>query len=237
VMCITIDRPGRRNALTAPMYRDICEALDRAAEDDAVRVVLVSGSATCFTAGNDLDEFLEHPPMSPDAPVTRFLTALVDAPKPLIAAVEGAAIGVGTTMLLHFDFVIAGAGSAFQLPFVDLGLCPEAGSTVLLPSLVGHRRSAELLILGTPFDAPQAVELGIANQVVPAGTSRERARQIAARIAALPPDAVQTTKALLRRPQRESLAVGMAAESEQFRRLLVGPEAIAAISAKLHPRA
>jgi len=186
VTTITLHRPQRKNSLTAAMYTALAQALAAARDDDAVRVVVVQGNETVFCAGNDIADFLASPPTSPDAPVFVFLNVLSTFPKPLVAAVCGPAVGIGTTMLLHFDLVYAGDNAAFSVPFVNLGLCPEAGSGALLPRLMGHQRAAEALLLGEPFMAEAALEVGLVNRVVPPSEATHLAQAQARKLAAKP---------------------------------------------------
>jgi enoyl-CoA hydratase/carnithine racemase len=235
VLALTLDRPAKKNALTRAMYAALADALDGAAADDAVRVVLVGGAGGAFTAGNDLGDFLADPPTGADSPVFRFLHALSTFPKPVVAAVEGAAVGVGTTMLLHCDLVYAGRSAAFRLPFADLGLVPEAASSYLLPRAVGPARAAELLLLGEPFGAEAAAAMGLVNAVVadPGAHARERAETLAAK----PPEALRLTKALLRRGSEAAVAEAMREEGRVFVERLASPEAQAAFAAFFARRA
>src|SRR5262249_43503511 len=164
ILTIRIDRPEKKNALTAAMYAAMSEALQRAENDPAVRVVVITGTENCFTAGNDLADFAAAKPGQP-TPAIRYLETLASAQKPVVAAVSGVAIGIGTTMLLHCDLVYAAAGARFQLPFVNLGLCPEAASTLILPWRMGHHRAAQLLFFGEPFGAEAARSFGLVNEV------------------------------------------------------------------------
>lgn len=236
VATIVLNRPAKKNALTAPMYQAMADALRAAEADAAVRCIVIHGSAEAFTAGNDLEDFLNDPPLGDDAPVFRFLTALPACTKPLVAAVAGPAIGVGTTMLLHCDLVYAGENARFALPFAQLGLCPEAASSLLLPMAVGHLRAAEKLLLGEPFGAAEAVEMGIANAVLPAGEVLPHARRIAERFNALPPGAVRDAKMLMRRWQGDVVVEQIRAEAEIFRSRLRSPEAMEAFSAFFQKR-
>jgi enoyl-CoA hydratase/carnithine racemase len=231
VLTLQIDRPAKKNALTLAMYDAMTKALDRALEDPQIRVVLLRGSEGCFTAGNDLLDFMQRPPSSADSPVGRFLEALVGHPKPIVAAVEGIAIGVGTTMLLHCDLVYATPTTRFQLPFVPLGLGPEAGSSLLLPQLCGHQRAAELLLLGEPFDGAKAFELGLVNRLVEPDGLHAWARDRAVTLATLPPASIRLTKRLLRAPMRATLEAVMNDESTAFFERLRAPEATEAMSA------
>ena len=175
VMTITINRVEKKNSLTAAMYGSLADALDSAAHDAAVRVVVIQGHELIFSAGNDINDFLSVPPDTSDAPVFRFLRLLSTFAKPLVAAVCGPAVGIGTTLLLHCDLVYAGDNAAFSLPFVNLGLCPEAASSLLLPQLMGHQRAAEALLLGEPFTAETALEVGLINRIVPPAAGRSGA--------------------------------------------------------------
>ena len=181
---IEIDRPEKKNALTADMYQAMADALKAAEADSKVRAILIQGKADLFTAGNDLQDFLDHPPRDDARPVFQFLYAISRAEKPVVAAVAGAAVGIGTTMLLHCDLVYAAPNARLQLPFVNLGLIPEAGSSLLLPALVGYQRAAGLLLLGEPFGAQQAKEYGLVTEVVAEerllGFALEQARKLAA---------------------------------------------------------
>ncbi|MCX7961420.1 MAG: enoyl-CoA hydratase [Burkholderiales bacterium] len=236
VLRIEMARPERRNALTADMYEAMSEALARAAEDSEVRAVLVHGARDCFTAGNDLRDFLETPPESEDSPAFRFIRLLPEFPKPLVAAVNGPAVGIGTTMLLHCDFVYAAPGARFQLPFVPLGVVPEAGSSLLLPLFAGWQRAAELLLLGAPFGPEKALAAGFVTEIVPEAELFARARQTAAALAALPPAAVRAAKALMKRHLREAIAAAMQEEGRIFRERLRSPEAREAMTAFFEKR-
>ena len=198
VLEIHFNRPKKKNALTSDMYLALVEAFQQAETDSEIRIILLAGTLGAFTAGNDLGDFLNAALRDGDSAGMQFLRALAQSTRILIAAVDGVAIGIGTTMLLHFDLVIAGWESRFQLPFVDLALVPEAASTLLLPRLVGHQRAAELLFLGDSFDADTARELGLVNRVVDAGHALSAAQEVAARLAAKPPAALALTKKLLR---------------------------------------
>lgn len=238
VLHILLTRPERKNAITNEMYTALAEAIEAAAGADDVRVLVVSGTEGCFTAGNDLDEFIEQPPRDPAAPVFRFLRSLASLSKPVVGAVEGLAIGIGTTMLLHFDLVYAGANARFALPFTGLGLVPEAGSSALLPRLIGHQRAAEKLLLGDPFSADEALSMGLVNRVLPQGEVLAYAMSQAARLAALPPGSVTGTKILmkgLRTPRGQGgyrdLLSQMEDEIRLFVRRVGGPANVEAISA------
>ena len=200
---IRMVRPAKRNALTVAMYAAMAGAMGRAEADPDTRAVVFSGEGVAFCAGNDLADFVANPPGGPDAPVQRFIRALAGARKILIAAVQGRAVGIGTTMLLHCDFVLAEPDAVLQMPFVDLALVPEAGSSLLVPNLMGQRRAAELLLLGEAVDAARAESLGLVNRVVTAGTAVAEAQALAVRLAAKPAGALLATKALMKSPTRD----------------------------------
>jgi enoyl-CoA hydratase/carnithine racemase len=236
ILRIGLHRPDKKNALTAAMYLAIADALNAADVDAAVRVILLHGSEDAFTAGNDINDFLTNPPRGNDTGVARFLRAIADTKKPLVAAVAGPAVGVGTTMLLHCDLVYAADSAKFSLPFVNLGLCPEGASSYLLPLIAGYQRAAKLLLLGEPFDATTAHELGLVTEVVAPGALMSTASSVARKIAALPPSAVRTTKALMKRGLRQGIDEQMAEEARQFIQRLDSPEAKEAFSAFLEKR-
>ena len=233
---IEIKRPDKKNALTADMYQAMADALRAAGADPQVRVVLIHGQPDCFSAGNDLRDFLERPPHGEHSPVFQFLGAISTVSKPMIAAVGGPAVGVGTTMLLHCDLVYAAPQTRFQLPFVPLGLLPEAGSSLLLPQLAGYQRAAELLLLGQPFSAEKALAVGIVTEVVPAEELLEYAQHAAAAVAALPPESVRLTKALMNKRDAAEVAARIEEESRMFRERLGSPEAKEAMNAFFEKR-
>ena len=237
VMSIAFARPEKKNAVTAAMYAAMAQALRAAAGDDAVRAVVIAGTPGVFTAGNDLGDFLENPPVDFDQPVVHFMDALVDLDKPVIAAVTGPAVGVGVTLLLHCDLAYLADGATLTMPFVALGLVPEFGSTYLLPQRLGHARAAAHLLLGEPMDAAAALAAGLVNAVLPPAEVVPRAMQAAARLRALPADAVQASKRLLRGPQREAIRRAIRAEMEIFAARLRSPEARAALRAFFARRA
>ena len=236
VLRIEIARPGKKNALTQAMYGAMADALAAAERDSGVRAAMIHGTRDCFTAGNDLKDFLDRPPRTQETPVFRFISTLPVFSKPLIAAVNGAAVGIGTTMLLHCDLVYAAPGAKFQLPFVSLGLVPEAGSSFLLPYIAGYQRAAELLLLGQPFGADKAFAAGFVTEVVPEGELFERARAAALAVAALPPAAVRATKSLMRKRFGARTAEAMEEEGKVFGERLVSPEAKEAMTAFLEKR-
>ncbi|MBA1148249.1 enoyl-CoA hydratase [Ectothiorhodospiraceae bacterium WFHF3C12] len=236
IMTVRFNRPEKKNALTQTMYGTVAEALQSADERDDVRVILLTGGGDCFTAGNDLNDFLNNPPRGEDTPVSRFLKGLTRTRTPIVAAVNGVAVGVGTTMLLHCDLVYAGEGATLHMPFVNLGLVPEAGSSLLLPALIGQQRAAELLMLGEPFDAATAERYGIVNRVCADAETESVAQGVAARLAAKPPEALRQTKDLLRHGQGERLRERMQLESGHFTERLKSPEAREAMQAIMERR-
>lgn len=228
---VGIVRPQKKNALTQAMYAALADGLAQAEADEGVNAILLHGADEVFSAGNDMADFLTHFSLDASAPVVRFLHTLADATKPVVAAVNGAAIGIGTTMLLHCDLVYCGENARFQLPFVNLGLVPEAGSSWLLTSVLGQRHAAELLLLGDRFDAATALRLGIVNAVAPVGETFAVALRSAQQLAAKPPEAVRATKALMKRATRTEVREAMDVEATRFVERLRSPEAQAAIQA------
>lgn len=238
ILRLGFERPGRRNAITAQMYAALADGLDLAERTAAIRVVLLHGGQDVFTAGNDLEDFLQNPPGDETAPVHRFLATITRFPKPIIAAVNGVAIGVGTTMLLHCDLVYAGDNARFSLPFASLGLCPEAASSVLLPALAGYARAADKLLFGEPFDANEAREMGLVNKVLPAVEVLGFALERASALARLPSSSLLQTKRLMRAPLAAQVRAAMADEAATFTRMLTEPaarEAFAAFLARRKP--
>lgn len=231
VVRIQINRPEKKNALTLAMYDAMSEALLAAEADPAVRVILFAGAESCFTAGNDLGDFLDNPPSGEESPVFRFLKTLIAAQKPVLAAVHGVAVGIGTTMLLHCDLVWAGPSARFQLPFVNLGLTPEAASSLILPQLMGHRRAAELLLLGETFDAETALAVGLVNGLRADSELDDYVLHKAQTLAAKPPTAVRLSKELMKRWPAEAVRQTMSAEGEIFIVRLHSPEAREAMTA------
>ena len=234
VRIIRMDRPEKKNALTGAMYSAMTEALRQADTDSSVRVVLITGTESCFTAGNDLADFAAKQPGQP-APAIRYLEALAAFTKPVIAAVSGVAIGIGTTMLLHCDLVYAAADARFQLPFVNLGLCPEAASSWILPTRMGHARAAELVFFGEPFGAEKAYDIRLINEIF-AGDLLPGALGKAKALAEKPPAALRATKRLLKTAQADAIKQAMARETEQFAALLQAGEAKEAMAAFLERR-
>ena len=236
VLAIAFNRPLKRNALTAEMYGAMAAALTAAESDDSVRVVLFHGSPQAFTAGNDIEDFVQRPPLGEDAPVFRFLTAVAACTRPLVAAVNGPAVGLGTTLLLHCDLVYAGDDARFSMPFTQLGVVPEFASSYLLPLVAGYQRAAELLLLGEPFDANTALAAGFVTRVVPAAQALETAWAAAEKLARLPARPVQLTRALLKSAHREAIERQLRTEGTQFRALLREPAAREALAAFLEKR-
>jgi enoyl-CoA hydratase/carnithine racemase len=237
VLELRINRPEKRNALTRPMYAAMAEALEAAAENPAVRAVLLCGSGDGFCAGNDLADFVSGaPPLGEESPSRRFLRAISTHPKPIVAAVQGNAVGIGTTMLLHCDLVVLAENARLALPFVKLGVVPEAASSLLLPRLTGHQRAAEMMLLGEPIDAATAREIGIANRVVAADALMATAHGLAAKLAAQPPTALLLTKALLKAGQAE-IAARMDEEGRLFTERLQSDELKEAVAAFFEKRA
>ncbi len=236
VATIEMARPEKKNALTQAMYTAMADALIAAHADNSVRAVLITGQPGCFTSGNDLEDFMQRPPQGADSPVIRFMHALLDIDKPVVAAVTGAAVGIGTTMLLHCDLVYVSDEARLAMPFVSLGLVPEFASSLLVPALLGHAKATEKLMLGEPFSGSDAVDCGIANAVLPAGEVVSHARRMAERFNALPPGAVQETKRLMRAPLRAQVKEVMATEAALFAQRLRSPEAMAAFQAFFQKR-
>lgn len=236
VLIVHLDRADKKNALTAAMYTVMADAIEQAQQDPAIKVLLYTGSEGVFTAGNDLHDFLENPPDGPDSPVNRFIATMVATDVPIVAAVDGVAVGIGTTMLLHFEQVLATHRARFSLPFINLALVPEAGSSMLLAEACGYRKAAELLMLGEPFSAREALEYGIVSQLCEPEELMPRALAVAHQLAAKPKDALRATKRLLRRPG-EPLAQRVQAEAELFSSRLRSPEAKEAMTAFFEKRA
>jgi len=231
VLTLQLNRPDKKNALTCAMYSQLAEALEQADADAAIRSVLIQGSSDCFTAGNDIGDFLEQPPTDLDSPPFHFMQSLLNCRKPVIAAVAGAAVGIGTTLLLHCDLVYISRDARLRMPFVNLGLCPEFGSSLILPRLLGHAKAAELLLLGEGFSGEQAVAWGIATEALSSGEAAlAKAREVAERFESLAPGAVQVTKQLMKSVDREQLRTVIEEEGALFTQRLKSPEAIAALS-------
>ncbi|MFG6442748.1 enoyl-CoA hydratase [Roseateles sp. LKC17W] len=236
VATIEIARPEKKNAITQDMYQQMADALRAADAAAEVRAVLITGQPGIFTSGNDLEDFMGRPPRGEDAPVFQFMHALLDCGKPVVAAVTGAAIGIGTTLLLHCDLVFVSDEARLAMPFVGLGLVPEFASSVVVPQLMGNVRAAEKLLLGDPFTGEQAVECGIANRVLPGSEVLNHARRVAERFNTLAPGAVRDSKQLIRGPQREAIKAAVTREAELFSARLRSPEAMEAFQAFFQKR-
>jgi enoyl-CoA hydratase/carnithine racemase len=239
VATIEIARPEKKNALTTVMYSDMAAALDAAKADNAVRAVLITGQPGIFTSGNDLEDFMQRPPggeNSMDSPVFTFMRTLIACDKPVLVAVTGAAIGIGTTMLLHCDLVYAADTARFAMPFTSLGLVSEFASSMLVPLYAGHVKAAEKLLLGEPFTAAEALEMRIINAVLPPDEVLNHARRMAERFNGLPPGAVRDTKKLMRRASEKVVLEMIKAEGEIFGARLKSPEAREAFSAFFEKR-
>jgi len=244
VMTLTLNRVDKKNSLTAAMYAALADALEGAAADAAVRAVLIQGDPAVFSAGNDIGDFLQasakqeeaDDTIALDEPVFRFLRGLAGFPKPVVAAVCGPAVGIGTTMLLHCDLVYAGDNAAFSMPFVNLGLCPEAGSSLLVPQMLGHHRAAEALLLGDPFMAEAALEVGLVNRIVPPMEANTMAQTQARRLAAKPLAALIETKRLLKQSNQAVVFERIEEEARSFRRMMKAPAAREAFAAFMEKR-
>jgi len=236
VTTLSFNRLERKNSITAAMYAAMADAVEQAAADAAVRVLLIQGHETVFSAGNDIGDFLNQPPATQDAPVFRFLRAIAGFPKPLIAAVSGPAVGIGTTLLFHCDLVYAGDNAAFSMPFVNLGLCPEAASSLLVPQMFGYHRAAEALLLGEPFMAEAALEAGLVNRVLPPTEANAYAQAQARKLAAKPLSSLIETKRLMKKGQAASVLQQMAEEGQSFGRMLREPAAREAFTAFMEKR-
>jgi len=236
VLRVQFNRPAKKNAISSAMYVTLAEILETAGKDDATRVVLIHGAGDSFTAGNDLEDFVKNPPGPGESPQMRLFAALNGFDKPIVAAVHGFAVGIGTTILVHCDFVYAGESARFGTPFIDLALVPEMGSSYGLPALVGRRAAAELLLLGTRFDAARAEQVGLVTATVSDDTLLEKATQAAQKLAEKPLGALIASKRLLKRPTRERLAEAGRLEVEEFAVRVRSPEAKEAFDAFFHKR-
>jgi enoyl-CoA hydratase/carnithine racemase len=236
VMTITLNRLERKNSITAAMYGMLADALGSAAADATARVVVLQGHETVFSAGNDIGDFLDKPAADEEAPVFRFLRNIATFPKPLLAAVCGPAVGVGTTMLLHCDLVYAGDNAAFSLPFANLGLCPEAGSSLLLPQMFGYHRAAEALLLGEPFMAEAALEVGLVNRVLPPTEANGYAQAQARKLAGKPLSSLIETKRLMKKDLVPAVLQQIREEGQSFGRMLREPAAKEAFTAFMEKR-
>ncbi len=228
ILRVELNRPTKRNAMTSRMYEALADIFNEAAKDERTRVMLWHGAGDSFSAGNDIEDFLKNPPGPGESPQARLMNAFVDFDKPLVAAVNGAAIGGGTTMLTHCDFVYAGESTKFQMPFINLAVVPEFGSSCSVAARIGHIRAAELILLGLPFDARRAADLGFVTQVVPD-------HDVLA-TAAKPAGALQASKRLMKGPFREQIKAAMRAENEEFSKRVRSDDAKEALAAFLEKR-
>lgn len=236
VATLAFNRVEKKNAITSAMYQSLADGLRDAAQDVSVRVIVIAGQPGIFTAGNDVEDFLKNPPQGNDSPVAQFMEQLRVAEKPVIAAVTGMAIGIGTTLLLHCDLVYASENARFAMPFTQLGLCPEFASSLLFPRLAGYQKAAEKLLFGDAFSAAEAQQLGLVNQVLAADVLQAHVTQQAARLVALPAASVRATKRLMKAELAAPIQAAMQAEMQDFSRMLRGPEATEAFSAFMQKR-
>jgi len=231
VCTIEIARPEKKNALTVVMYQQMADAIAAAHDDSAVRAILIHGQPDIFTAGNDLEDFMKNPPQDENAPVFKFMAALGYAEKPVVAAVNGAAVGIGTTMLLHCDLAYCADNAMFSMPFVNLGLCAEFASSLLVPMYAGYHKAAEKLLLGEPMSAEEALEMKIVNRILPPDEVLGYAREQAARFTQLPPTSVRETKRLMKAGFRTITEKIIQDEARSFGQMLRSEEAKEAFSA------
>ena len=236
VTTISFNRLERKNSITAAMYASMADALEQAALAAAVRVVVFQGHETVFSAGNDIGDFLNAPPSTPESPVFRFMRGIAAFPKPVLAAVAGPAVGIGTTLLFHCDLVYAGDNAAFSMPFVNLGLCPELSSSLLVPQMFGYHRAAEALLMGEPFFAEAAMEVGLVNRVLPPTEVNGYAQAQARKLAAKPLTALIETKRLMKKGQAAQVMAQMTEEGASFGRMLREPAAREAFTAFMEKR-
>jgi enoyl-CoA hydratase/carnithine racemase len=236
VMTLTFNRVDKKNSLTAAMYASLADAIAQAAVDTQVRVLVFQGHETVFCAGNDIADFLNNPPASQDAPVFRLLRNISEFPKPVLAAVAGPAVGIGTTLLFHCDLVYAGDNAAFAMPFVNLGICPEAASSLLAPQMFGYHRAAEALLLGEPFMAEAALEVGLVNRVLPPTEVNQYVQVQALKLASKPLSSLLETKRLMKAGMAQLVQQQMNEEAASFGRMLHEPAAKEAFSAFMEKR-
>jgi enoyl-CoA hydratase/carnithine racemase len=236
ILRVQLNRPAKRNAMTSAMYLSLASAFNKAANDENTRVVLWHGAGDSFCAGNDIEDFLKNPPGPGESPQAGLMNALVNFDKPVVAAVQGAAIGGGTTMLTHCDFIYAGESTKFQMPFINLAVVPEFGSSCSVPSRIGHLRAAELLLLGTSFDARRAADLGLVTEVVSDKDVLAKAIETTHKLAAKPAAALQASKRLMKQPFREQIKAAMKAENEEFSVQVRSEDAKEALTAFLEKR-
>ena len=238
ILIIEFNRPEKKNSITSAMYQTMADALKTGEQDKTVRVILFCGKPDIFTAGNDLEDFMNTPPGSDlaDRPVAQFMLHLIGVTKPVITAVAGAAVGIGTTMLLHCDMVYAADNAKFSMPFTRLGLCPEFASSMLLPQVVGYPRAAEKLLLGEPFSAEEAYEMGLINKILPQTQLMPYALAQAAKLTRLPASSLRTTKSLMKAYQADKIKEKMMEENEHFGKMLLSEEAKEAFTAFFEKR-
>jgi len=236
VFVIQINRPAKKNALLPGMYTALADGLSLADDDDSINAILLHGVDDCFTSGNDVNGFVNNDDNSGERPSTQFMRIISTTRKPVIAAISGLAIGIGTTLLFHCDLIYASEQCFLHLPFTRLGVCPEAGSSYLLPKQIGHCRAAELLLLGDRFSAAKAKEYGIVNEVLPQSDYLQHAMAKAQELASLPAQAVQTSKALIKRGQEKVMSDTINIELQHFGELVKTPEAQAIVQAFLNKK-
>jgi len=236
VLRVELNRPSKRNAMTSSMYSTLATIFDKAARDEHTRAILWHGAGDSFCAGNDIEDFIKSPPGPGDSPQAQLMNALIDCDKPIVAAVHGAAIGGGTTMLTHCDFVYAGTSAHFQMPFVNLAVTPEFGSSCSIPAMIGYLQAAELILLGTPFDAHRACNLGFVTQVVPDQDLLATATDTARKLAQKPVGSLRASKRLMKRVFRDQLKAAVKAENEEFSALVQTEDAKEAFAAFLERR-
>jgi enoyl-CoA hydratase/carnithine racemase len=236
ILTIEFNRPEKKNAITAAMYQTMSDALNAAESDAQVRAILFIGKSDIYTAGNDLEDFMKNPPNSKAHPVFQFMQSISHTTKPVVAAVSGVAVGIGTTMLMHCDLVYAADNAKFSMPFSQLGLCPELASSLLLPQIAGYQRAAEKLMLGEPFLAEEAHHMGLINKVLPVDQLVAFARAQAAKLVALPAASLRVTKQLMHAGQIAAIEAKMEEENKYFAAMLVAPEAKEAFSAFFQKR-
>jgi enoyl-CoA hydratase/carnithine racemase len=236
VTTLTLNRLDKKNAITSDMYAAMAKAIDEAQANSACRVLVIQGHESIFSAGNDIGDFLNKPPSTAESPVFHFMRALSMFDKPVIAAVAGPAVGIGTTLLFHCDLVYAGDNAAFSMPFVNLGLCPEFASSILAPQMFGYHRAAEALLLGEAFFAEAALEIGLVNRVVPPTEVNGYAQAQAKKMAAKPLSSLVETKRLMKGGQNKALIERMGEEGQSFRRMLTEPAAREAFGAFMEKR-
>jgi enoyl-CoA hydratase/carnithine racemase len=236
ILRVELNRPEKKNALTAAMYTRLADIFNEAAKDEECRVVLWHGAGDAFSAGNDVGDFLKNPPGPGESPQVRLMDAFVKFEKPIVVAVQGAAVGSGTTMLTHCDIVYAGESAKFQLPFINLALVPEFGSSYSLPARIGHLRAAELLLLGGPFGAARAAELGLVTRVAPDEHLFATAMETAKKLAAKPSGALRASKRLLKQGFIDQVKAAIKLEMQEFSERVRSAEAKEALSAFLEKR-